>query len=647
MSYTIVAVIGHIDHGKTSLVAALTGVDTDTHPEEKRRGITIDLGFASYTDGEHQFALIDAPGHQKYIGNLLAGVSSVDVGLLVVACDQGIQAQTLEHAAILESLGVSQLIVAMSRIDLADAKTRQELSEELDVFLADYGFHEIPKVAVSSLTGEGLDQLRSLLRRIARTTDRVAIGNFRMPIDRVFTIEGRGCVVAGTPWSGSVAVGDHLQLSRSGQIVRVRGLEVHGQSVETSQAGFRTAVNLVGASSAEIERGDELVAENSHRPTRRMVAQMKMFQETSELRCPATVQMHTATAACSARIIGVKRLLPGEEAIVVIDTDQPIVATYQQQYLFRRPYPVGSFAGGRILASVDPSDRKTATLLELGRALRSSDAAGRLAAWADFRGELTVDPSWAESQLGVTPEMLQPLIEQCAREGRATSIDGRLVSQPTIDRVTVYIIKVLTQHAEAGDDAWMDEESLIRRIRSAGSPAVGRHALEDLLREGKLVRVNRMVSIASEQTVLSKKQRAKMEQILDVFQGSRTPPTIKELANQLEISVDAANSLVRFATQQRILVDLGNGFFLAHDVWMAFLGELKEMFERSSDLSVSEIRDGWKVTRKYAIPMLEYCDRMELTTRHQDMRSAGRALAQILEPQELKMDGDVKEQTVE
>ena len=468
-----------------------------------------------------------------------------------------------------------------------------------------------------------------------------------MPIDRVFTIEGRGCVVAGTPWSGTVAVGDHLQLSRTGQVVRVRGLEVHGQAVDVSKVGFRTAVNLAGASSTEIERGDELVTENSHRPTRRVVAHVKMFQETSELRCPATVQLHTATTACSARIIGVKRLLPGEEAIVVIDTDRLIVATHQQPFLLRRPYPVGSFAGGRIVASVDPSERKTAKLLELGKALWGSDATGRLTAWADFRGELSIDPNWAESQLGVTPEQLPPLIEQCAREGRSNLIEGRLVSKTTIDRVTAYILKVLTQHAESGDDAWLDEESLLRRIRSAGSPAVGRQIMEQMLGQGKLVRVNRMISIPSEQTVLSKKQRARMEQILEVFRGSSTPPTIKELASQFDISIDAVNSLVRFATQQRILVDLGNGFFIAQEVWMSLLGELKERFESSPDLSVSEIRDLWKVTRKHAIPMLEYCDRMELTTRHQDVRSAGRALSEILEPQGSKMDGVVKEQPVE
>lgn len=649
MSYTIVGVIGHIDHGKTSLVAALTGTDTDTHPEEKRRGITIDLGFAAYTDGDHRFALIDAPGHQKYIGNLLAGVSSVDLGLLVVACDQGIQAQTLEHAAILQSLGVSELIVAMSRSDLVEESKQEELGEELDLFLADYGFLDIPKVAVSSLTGVGLDELRNLLNRGARVNDRGLTGNFRMPIDRIFTIEGRGCVVAGTPWSGQVAVGDLLQLSRTGQIARVRGLEVHGDSVDSSQSGLRTAMNLAGISTGDIQRGDELLTENSLQTTRRLVVELKMFQETVELRCPAIVQLHTATTSCSARILGVKRLRAGEQAVVVIETVEPIVASYRQQFLLRRPYPIGSFAGGRVLAAMRSTDRKTTASRELGVSLLSSDAVDRLAAWVHFRSELVIDSDWAQSQLGIGTDSIQRTVDQSLQSGSVTLLSNRLVSRNTIERAKNYVLKVLIQHAESGEDAWLDEESLVRRASSVGSPCVIHYVIEKLVEQAKLVRVNRMVSIASEQTVLSKKQRSRMAQILEIYEGLRTPPTIKELANQIGTSIDAVQSLVRFATQQRILIDLGNGFFIAHTTWMAMLRELEKMLEASPELSVSEIRTGWTVTRKHAIPMLEYCDRNNLTIRDQDKRTRGPALGNILESKDIRAEvkPTEKEQTLE
>ncbi|MGB4707160.1 MAG: selenocysteine-specific translation elongation factor, partial [Fuerstiella sp.] len=260
MSYTIVGVIGHIDHGKTSLVAALTGVDTDTHPEEKRRGITIDLGFASFKEGDHQFALIDAPGHQKYIGNLLAGVSGIDVGLLVVACDQGIQEQTLEHAAILSMLGVQRLVVVQSRIDLVTDAVRAELAEELEVFLDDFGFQNVPMVPVSSVTKVGISELKTLLCEIADTIEVRPSGQFfRMPVDRVFSMPGRGCVIAGTVWSGMLKTGDNLELANSGTMVRVREIEVHGEAVDDSRVGYRTALNVTGVSVSDVERGDELI----------------------------------------------------------------------------------------------------------------------------------------------------------------------------------------------------------------------------------------------------------------------------------------------------------------------------------------------------------------------------------------------------
>lgn len=639
MSYTIVGVIGHIDHGKTSLVAALTGVDTDTHPEEKQRGITIDLGFASYVDGEHRFAMIDAPGHQKYIGNLLAGVSGVDVGLLVVACDQGIQAQTLEHAAILQSLGVDRLIVAISRIDLSDQETLAELREELDLFLADFGFEEIPIVPISSQTGEGLDELRSLLRDYAVTSDRIAPNIFRMPIDRVFTKSGRGCVVAGTLWSGSVAVGDHLQLSRTGDLLRVRDLEVHGESVTESSVGLRTAMNLAGVSANSITRGDELVAEGSHPTTRRIVVQLTMFQDAGEIRCPTTVQLHTATTSCAARLSGVKRVAPADTAIVIVDAEDPIVATYLQQCLFRKPYPVGSFAGGRVLASVEPGLRQTTRLLELGQKLSTGNAVDRLIAWVEFCGELQVDTDWMQLQLGIPAAEVETTVEAALSDQRIQMpLEGCLVSSPAIERIRRYVLKLLTHQAEATEDAWLAEQAVVGRASSAGSAGVVGWAINQLIDEQELVRFNHMIATASEQTVLSKKQRARMDRLLKMYRETRTPPTIKEAAAELETTIDSVASLIRFATQQRVLIDLGNGFFIADETFRVLCRELQELFEASHEQSVAGIRDHWQMTRKHVIPLLEHCDRTGVTVRQGDMRVAGATLNQLLSEQAIEQN---------
>ncbi len=617
-------VIGHIDHGKTSLVAALTGVDTDTHPEEKRRGITIDLGFASFIEGDNEFALIDAPGHQKYIGNLLAGVSSIDVGLLVVACDQGIQEQTLEHASILQNLGVDKLVVAISRIDVSDAATLAELKEELEVFLSDYGFSDIPVMPISSVTREGLDQLKAKLSEFARTTPRSDSGPFRMPIDRVFSVPGRGCVVAGTPWSGQIRLGDTIRVAGRDTEVRVRELEVHGEQVEASKIGRRTAMNITGISATELSRGDELIAEASYVATKQQVIAIQMFRETTDLKCPATVQLHTATQSCEGRITGVRVLKPSERTVAVIETDQAIVTDFGQQFLLRRPYPVGSFAGGRFLSAfTDPQSRKR-ELVKLGQRLQTESHAQRLAAWVDYCGEVTVDAMQMELNLGIPNDELMGLVKSALAGGDLVMpTDGRLVSKTTIDRTRAYAIKILKTQAEETDDAWADEESLVKKLATAGSATVAKSVIKELIDSKEMVRLNRMVAIASEDTKLSKKQRARLAQVIELYAGDRSPPTTKEAAAKLDTTLDGLSSPLRFATQQGFLTDLGNGFLVSTEVFQTFREELKAMFAEQSELSASEIKDQWQITRKHAIPLLEHCDKMKLTTRNGNQRSAG------------------------
>ncbi|NND97112.1 MAG: selenocysteine-specific translation elongation factor [Pirellulaceae bacterium] len=630
MSYTIVGVIGHIDHGKTTLVGTLTGVDTDTHPEEKRRGITIDLGFAAFRHGDDEFALIDAPGHQKYIGNLLAGVSAIDVGLLVVACDQGIQTQTLEHAAILHNLGVSKLVVAISRIDLSDNQTLAELTEELQVFLADYGYNDPPALPISSVTGAGIDELKQTLAAFARDTPRDDSGPFRLPIDRVFSVPGRGCVVAGTVWSGTVAIGDTLHIAGRRDDVRVRELEVHGESVQQSKIGRRTAMNITGVSANELSRGDELVAQGSHQATTQHVVVINMFRETSNLKCPATVQMHSATTACRARITGVRQLTAGHQTVAVIETDQPIVATATQQFLLRRPYPVGSFAGGRFIISLPTQQSRKRGLVQLGEKLLGADAADRLLAWADYWGEIVVDPAELGSVLGLPSQDIDGAIESLVQNGRLERPTAdRVVSLNTLTRVRDFATKLLTQQAQETDDAWMVEESLVDKLATTGSPKVAKLVINRMIDDQQLVRLNHMVAIASDETKLSKKQRARMNHIIDLYANDRTPPTIKEAAEKMDTTVDIISSPVRFATQQRLLTDLGNGFLIATDVFEQMCGELQALFDQQGPQTVTQIKDVWKVTRKHAIPLLEYCDKIGVTTRQGNQRAAGPKLSEV------------------
>jgi selenocysteine-specific elongation factor len=398
-------------------------------------------------------------------------------------------------------------------------------------------------------------------------------------------------------------------------------------------------MNLAGVSSSLITRGDELVAEDSHPPTRRIVVQLTMFRDAGEIRCPTTVQLHTATTACAARVVGAKRIGPGETAVVIVDTEEPIVATWAQQFLFRRPYPIGSFAGGRVLACVEPGLRQTTRLLELGQQLSEGDAVGRLLAWIQYRGELQVDEQWMQLQLGIAADDVGDTIDAAINSGEIEMpLRGVLVSNRAIDRIRHYVLKLLTHQAETTEDAWLAEQAVIGRASSTGSSGVIGWAVNQLVGEQALVRVNHMIATASEKTVLSKKQRARMEQLLKMYRDARTPPTIKEAAKELETTIDSVTSLIRFATQQRVLIDLGNGFFIADETFRMLCDELRELFEASEEQSVAGIRDHWQITRKHAIPLLEYCDSTGVTVRHGDVRVAGGTLDQMLSEQTIEQD---------
>lgn len=633
MRYTTVGVTGHIDHGKTTLVGVLTGTDTDTHPEEKRRGITIDLGFASMQEGDHTFAFIDAPGHQKYVGNLLAGVSAVDVGLLVVACDQGIQEQTLEHAGILRTLGVPQLLVALSRVDLVDESTRETVTEELEVFLSDFGFDEFPIVPVSSSTKEGIDELKNQLfqasTKIERPDEWRKNGAFRMPIDRVLNVPGRGLVVAGTVWSGTVKIGDTVRLAGHSDEFRVREVEVHGEDVTESQLGVRTALNLTGGSHQTIRRGDELVSCEGLNLAEKIVVELEVYPEAQPIKCPTTMQIHSGTAACSAKLVGPAELTPGKKSIVVVEPESRLLATHHQPCLFRRPYPVGAVAGGRVLAYSESGKTKNKSLLQLGAALNSAsgEVGERITAWVEHSGQIRLTRNWCEQQLGEEFAKCEASVDGLDPD-RVVKIGDQLVSTDLIGRVEKHICRLLEVHSAESDDTWVVTESILSRSTKIAELPILKIGLNRLLKSQRIVEMNGRLAVASEKTVLSKKQRGRMIQLLQQFSDTRTPPSIKELTATLASSADAIVSLCRHAAHQGVLVEFAKDQFIALEVLEKLKTEVAEAFAQSPELSASEIKEHWGLSRKYAIPLLEYFDEKQYTARYGDTRRVGSKLTE-------------------
>lgn len=628
MSYTIVGVVGHIDHGKTSLVAALTGVDTDTHPEEKQRGITIDLGFASFAEGDQQFALIDAPGHQRYMSNLLAGVSGIDIGLLVVACDQGIQAQTLEHASILQILGVTRLVVVLSRADLADKKTQVELREELEVFLDDFGFTNVPMITTSLVTNTGIDDLKLRLCEFARNVETRRVGKyFRMPVDRAFTLPGRGCVIAGTVWSGTVNVGDSLFLTGSERTVRVREVEVHGQPATASTAGYRTALNITGVSASDVKRGDELI-HSAYLRSKHLLVELRTLPGTPEIKCPATLQLHIGAGACSARVTGARRLKPSQSVVVVVETRTPVVASIGQKCLFRLPYPAGTVGGATVLATIGDELTRTRKLVELGETLALCGMDERLVAWTEFLREVDATEAWCELQLDIPVAEREAVIEAAVASGKVEKLSGGtyLISLQSVDNIQRFILKLLAKQTKESTDAWVVEESVVQQAKGFGTPKVIRRSLLSLVDDGRIVRLGNRIAIASDDNALSKNQIARMEKIVALFENNRSPPSTKVIAETLHLPEASVTSLSRFGVQAGILLDCGSGLLLSFQTFQTLCQELQELFDQNPQQTVAEIRDHWQVTRKHAIPFLELCDVKNITQRNGDVRIAGAEL---------------------
>lgn len=625
-SYSIIGVVGHIDHGKTSLVAELTSQDTDTLAEEKRRGITIDVGFAHFEFEDHTFAMIDAPGHQKYVGNLLAGVSKVDIGLMVVAGDQGIQEQTLEHTAILRSLGVSKLIVAISRADLCQPDQVESLSEEVELFLGEEGFHDFPVVPVSVITKTGLGTLRNELLNAGRLVgDTLAQPSnlFRMPIDRVISVPGRGCVVAGTIWSGGVSEGEAVQIAGASE-GRVRGIESHGKTLSHSIAGRRTAINLAGVSASDVRRGDELVSPGQFAPIQRMVVLVDVSRDSTPIRCPAIGQFHSATTTCEARITGTRRLERGDRLAVIVETKLPVVASFGQFCLFRRPYPVGTFASGRVLAAPPTELTDQRNWGKFAKQLTDATELQRLIAWVDQWGHLDPNLLWLPDQLGVRESACKDLADHAVSQGDCLRLkDGSLISIKLVDGIRKGVLSRLENHGEESVARWIKMASLVDQVSQLGPAAAIKLAIDQLVSSKTIVTTNEMVAMATDETQLSKRQQSQLQQVLAYYSENRAPDATKTISGTMDLPIKSLEALLLFGAHQGLLIDMRHGYWYDTSAFQKLIEELAELFSKQPECTVAQIRDHWGLTRKHVLPLLEYCDREGYTVRSEMVRRAG------------------------
>jgi selenocysteine-specific elongation factor len=631
----VLGTAGHIDHGKTALVRALTGVDTDRLPAEKERGITIDLGFAALEVGEHHLALIDVPGHERFIRNMLAGASGLDLAMLIVAADDSVMPQTREHLEILRLLGLAGGVVVLTKCDLVELSWLDLVEEDIRSLVRGTFLEQAAIVRTSAVTGHGLDELKEALRVLCSTVKpRHDQGVFRLAIDRSFTVAGHGTVVTGTVASGSVTVGDELEWQPAGRVVRVRGLHRHDRPVEQIGRGSRAAINLVGVHHAEIRRGQELAAPGYLHATRVLSVEVVGTEAAVRpLRHRGRYKLHLGTADVPVvlSLLESAETRAGLSQLAQIFVAEPVVAVHGQPFVLRAESPPATLGGGRVLqpGPVRLRRRDQAAIARLGR-LRLSDPCERLSAALAFLGL----SSWTERRLSALAGLAVGDVDSTLA---ALAAAQALVDLPVGPRRTVRLLAEFATELEQRalralgrlHEAHPRHSAIPRAQLAAAFPDLANDALASALidrlkAQGKIIADSRTVALPGFQPKLSQGERKLKTELAEAIRsGGMSPPDAADLAASAGPRGGVVPDLLALLRDEERLVEINPQLFFDAEVESELRRRVRERLAGGSAITMSELRDLLGTTRKYAVPIGEYLDRIGLTKREGDVRRLG------------------------
>ncbi len=631
MKAVIVGTAGHIDHGKSALVRALTGIDPDRLAEEKRRGITIDLGFANLElpapAGEPiRIGFVDVPGHERFVRNMLAGVGGIDLVLLVIAADESVKPQTREHFDICRLLAVQRGITVLTKSDLVDPETLEVVRMEVADFLKGSFLDPAtsPIIPVSSRTGAGLDQLKSELARLAAeipAKDSSAV--FRLPIDRVFTMKGFGTVVTGTLISGTVHKDQELQLHPGGKRLRVRGVQVHGAAADHAVAGQRTALNLAGVETTELARGMMLTPPQMFQPAQRVSVTLDILRSAKPLRDRARVHFHVFTAETIAEVnlLGARQLQPGESGSAFLKLDDPLLLLPGDRFIIRQFSPVITIGGGRVLdAAEQPRRIRAEERLAFLRTLAKASPEEALLARVSRRREDGLAVPEAVAETGWLRSRVEQLAPDLAKSGKLVRFDELLLSPLIVESLRETISTQVERFHKANPLVPGIGREELRETLSLREE-VFRGVLDSLVRDKKLQVNGEVVHTAGKGVVLRDEEAESKVQIEQAFaQAGLKVPLLKEVLASLPVDQVRAHKIVTLLLRDRVLVKLADELVFHRDALDALRRQIVAQKAKTPKLNVGSFKDLFGITRKYAIPLLEYLDRERVTRRVGDER---------------------------
>jgi selenocysteine-specific elongation factor len=630
MKSIIVGTAGHIDHGKTALVKALTGIDADRLEEEKRRGITIDLGFAHMdlptpTGDTLRLGFVDVPGHERFVRNMLAGIGGIDLVLLVIAADEAIKPQTREHFDILQLLGVQRGITVLTKSDAVDSETLDVVRLEVEEFLRGT-FLDNPNsiIAVSSLTGAGLEELkRALVAAAAEAQPRDSHALARLPIDRVFTMKGFGTVVTGTLMTGAIRREEELEVYPTGRRVRVRSLQVHGQTTDIAVAGQRTAVNLAGASTEDLSRGMTLAPPGAFETTRRADVKLRLLPSAPRpLKDRSRVHFHSYTMETVAEVAlrepKQKQTAPGEEVFARLKLPEAALLLPEDRFIIRQFSPVVTIGGGVVLDAA-PMQRMPEHVAFLNT-VATGDPPAILKARVARRMHEGITIAKLVAEIGWPKSMIEAQLAHALRQGQVLRIGDRLVHEPAILGLQQLILKKLDDFHKKNPLVGGIAKEELREQVGASADVFGA-TLEILVREKKIDVQGDLVRVYGQGVVMKDEEAESKKTIEDAFASAGLQvPALQQVIAGLKVDRVRAQKIVTLLLRDKVLIKISDELVFHRSALEALRRQIAAYKLQSSKIDVAKFKELTRITRKYAIPLLEYLDRERVTKRVGDAR---------------------------
>ena len=631
MKQIILGTAGHIDHGKTSLIKALTGVNTDRLKEEQQRGITIELGFAALDlpSGRH-LGIVDVPGHEKFVKNMVAGATGIDLVVMVIAADEGVMPQTREHMEICSLLGIQYGLVALTKADMVDEEWMELVQEDIRDFVTGTFLDGQAIIPVSSTSGEGLAEFTSALDELSgQVPERSTSSLFRLPVDRVFTMKGFGTVITGSLMSGKVSVGDTIMIYPSGITSKVRGIQVHGSAMETAQSGMRTAINFQGLEMTSIQRGQVLSKPDALLPSYMIDLNLHYLESNKKkIKNRSRVRFHTGTSEILGNLILLDRedLQPGEEVVAQIRLDVPVAVVRDDRFVLRSYSPIRTIGGGRVLNPVPLKHKRfKADIVEGLKGLMTEDPEEIIAYHVRSMGVMGVAFSALMIMTNLSEKVLDKHLQAMLSCRDIIQIDKEqrlYVHKATFESLQNQLVDYLTHyHAAYPLKAGMPKEELKSKLAATVSTKVFTMALNQLTTAHTIVQVGDSVNLATHKVSLGVDQAGVKKKIAQIYlENGLQPPYFKEIVKSMDLDSSSATDVLMLLVNEGLLIKAKQELYFHIEPLNRLKTELIEYLQQHEEITTPQFKDMTGASRKFVIPLLEYFDAKNITIRVGDVR---------------------------